>query len=400
MTWASRISLEVIVTAVNLAGADIATVTLAGDVAALDIKRGRARGGERMSVGTCHVGLIMPASDGDWSMHSGSGDALWLGSRLEVRARVDAGTWRDLYAGIVRAMADTFELDGRLRIDIWGVDRLAILAAATMTDAELAGAPQQVAGYISTINLAATFGVGGDEDLIDGDIVTVQHPSGVSRNGLDEAMLAAESENGELWAGRSPSTALSYRDRGVLEAAARWMTDQLAWSNTTLTTSVWDTATWDSGVWSTPGTQVGTTTFSTETDTDEIVTSVNLQRVGGSLIAYESASIYGRRSYDRTDLIATSDDPLRARALWLLNQLAERTARIGALTTVLDPAWTAAKLDALLNIELHDRQRVVWDDGSAQPTIDIGGHVQGVTITVTPATWKVAVALWHYTGES
>lgn len=398
MTWVSRIGTQVTLTAVDEAGATIGSATIDGDLRSLAIKRGREKGTERMGAGTCNLQLVAPASEGDWTARNAAGDPLWLGSRLNVKARVDGGAYRDLFVGHVRALADEFQRDGRLLIKVSAVDRLGALAAVVPDPDELSTVQSVVARllYINGLAPGATGNAWGSAtDFGAPGSINVQ-ATHMTRNLLDEAMLAAESENGELWPGQI--SGLRYRSREQLEAMSTYATEQLTWANIPLTTSLWDTATWDSGKWSAEAAiTLGTTTFSTETDTEELINRVSLMRVGGTAMTYaDPEGVHGRRTYERTDLIPTTDEPLRARALWLLRQGSTRTARINKLTALLDPAMSAATLNQLLLVDLLDRQRLVWDDGSGAAPFDMAAHVQGIEMTVTPELWQLAVTLWQY----
>lgn len=399
MTWRNRIETEVLLaSAGNLALA----YALDGNLQALNIKRGRAKGVERMTPGTSSISLVL-ADTAAWTAENAPGDPLWLGSLVRVRARVDGGTWRDLYIGTVRSIRDEWQLDGRLKITLAAVDHLGTLASVTPEPAASLGV-QAIVPRLQAINQMApgpvVTGLGPTSEDFGATGGPTLQASDMTRNLLDEAMLAAESDNGELWGGRGTSSVLRYRTWDALMASARSANDQLVWTNMSWSTSVWDTATWDSGVWGSAGVKVGTRTFATEMDTEELVNEVTLQRVGGTAVtrsADAGTTVYGRHTYQRTDLIAGDDAAIHQRAAWLLWQLSDRTARFDKLTTLLDPAASAALLDGLLDIELHDRHRIVWD--TIAGTYDLPVHVQGVEHSVSGDTWTVGVSLWHYVGS-
>jgi hypothetical protein len=131
----------------------------------------------------------------------------------------------------------------------------------------------------------------------------------------------------------------------------------------------------------------------------ELITNqVNLARAGGTQqTAQDSASIavYDLQTFTRNDLMNDNDPAVASLAAWRVAETGSRLRLIDGIEV--DPLGDPAAWEGILDAgELGLNHRLVWDDG--ETVTDIPVHVQGVTHTITPLTWKASLRVWDRYG--
>jgi hypothetical protein len=362
------------------------------EVESLSISRGRRSGLSRNSAGTGSVGLVWPsAKGGHWSFRAGS--PVHVGWELRIRASVDGRAAIPLYRGTVRRVKDSWAR-GTFRLQAELVDRLADLGAVDLPEAASASGLGDLthARILRILGLAgintayASMGTGFD------DSGTVTHASSTfARNLLDEAMTTMESEAGsDLLVDREGR--ITFRRAHWWEAIAghaanaRWNATRATWTN------LESSAPYSFDVIEPGG-------FGSGSDLDDIRNRVSAARTGGSAIVAEAPDSqirYGMRTFQRFDLTCQSDAAVTAFANLYIAQLAERTDRLDAIASELDPRRPAAELERYLDVELGDRHAIAWNDGDG--TMDGTFHVHGIRLRVDPNRFRMELDLWAYAG--
>jgi hypothetical protein len=306
---------------------------------------------------------------------------------------VDGRSSIPIYRGTVRRVRDGWA-KGTFRLGAELVDRLADLGAVDLPErtpeglgdltharilraVALAGIP---AGYAA---MGTTFDNSG----------VVQHAStNWARNLLDEAMVTAESEAG--------SDLLVDRDGAIVFRRSRWWdavaghTPNPRWNATRATWGNVETADPYAFEVLEPG------GFGTGSDLDDVRNQVSAARVGGTaIVAADSTSqaSYGLRTFQRFDLTCRYDVDVTAFANLYIDELADRSVRVDAVSAELDPRRSAASLERFMDVEIGDRHGIHWDDGHGDPMTGVF-HVQGIRWNVDPDHLRLGLDLWAYSG--
>jgi hypothetical protein len=366
-------------------------VPLAGaDIESLSVTRGRDKAYSRMSAGTSEVVLVWREVEDRWSMRSTS--PIRLGQELRILARVldppyggdlgpPATAYLPLYRGTVRSIRDQWNAEGgEFRLICRLIDRLADLGAVNLPERPVEGlgdtTDERLLRIFDMADIDPTFAIL--------DPATVEHgSSNFARNLLDEAQTTVESDAGStLYVDRDGRIRLlrptAWRDGS---GVARSTIAQMAWSNV-------------AGV-----EPVGPTDFGTGQDLDDLRNSIAGARAGGTAITVEDTDAiiaYGKRTNQRFDLTCRYDADAEAWATLWLGELSSRTERIEAVTGEVNPEADVARIADLIDIELMDRQSILWHDGEGE--LQGAFHVQGLSHRVTSRSWRVTVNLWAYSG--
>ncbi len=353
----------------------------------LATRRGRRDGVSRHVTGTAEVVLVWPEAAGKSTLRATAPIRLGQEMRIRARPRDLDGTAHPvvpIYRGAVRDVQDGWVPDGNgkreFRVVARLVDRFADLAAVDLPEVAVEGLDDTTDARLLRIMdkaeidpFYARFATG----------VVHHQSSNFARNLLDEAQVAVEGEVGEFYVDREGFFVM--RPRYGTDPTDRETDVQLAWSNGV-----------DAGAYPT----IAPLNFGSGQNLDDVVNQVSMARAGGTAYTVSDADSklqYGLRTYQRMDLTVRYDADVEWAADWRLDQLKARTQRIDAITGPVLPLMDGDALDALLDVELGDKQRIAWADGEA----DIAGtfHVQGVTHRVNAEAWEVTVDLWAYAGE-
>lgn len=350
------------------------------EVESVRTARGRRSGAERNRTGTATVVLVWEAPGDRWIFRPTT--PVSIGQELRLRARIDGSPdLVPIYRGGVRDVVDDWDPDGPYRVRINLSDRKADLAAVDLPERAVEGLGdltderlERILGLANISTFYARFGTG----------LAEHQSSNFARNLLDEAEVAVEGEVGEFYVDRE----------GFLVFVPR------GWYQTEPRSSVAAMLTWTNVVGD-PEAAVPTGKFQTGQSLGDLVNQVSMARAGGSAYtAGPDASYltYGLRTYQRFDLTLRYDADVEIAADYRLEQLKDRTSRVEALTSHLNPRATAAAIRKLIDVELLDAHEVIWDDGSGLDPFEEVYHVQGVNHSITMDDWSVSVNLWHIAG--
>lgn len=359
----------------NWSGSEPVFIALEGaTIEKFSCQRGRESGVRRHAAGTAELILAWASPTGHWSFRPES--PIGLGQEIRLAAQVDHGTAIPLYRGAVRNLSDNWEPNGPFRLTVRLVDRLAELAAVDLPESGAVGLGELTGERLHRIADLAEI----DPYYRRFDAGQVEHASSTfARNLLDEAMVTTESEIGDLYADREGY--LRFKEQYWYNVEARSTALQLAWTNVPATAD-----------------SVSPTDFDTESSLDDVVNQVSMARVGGTAITVndpQSISSYGLRTYQRMDLTCRFDADVTAAVNNMLLQLVQRTRKLSPLNAALNPRASAADIERLLDIEIGDYHRLLWDDGEAEP-YDRAMHVQGVAHRIDAGAWEVSCRLWAY----
>lgn len=353
----------------------------------LATRRGRKDGVSRHSTGTAEVVLVWPEAAGKSTLRPSA--PIRLGQEMRIRARPRAlnGTPYPIvpiFRGAVRDISDGWVPDNQgkkeFRVTVRLSDRFADLAAVDLPEIPVEGlgdtTDERLARIMEKAEIDAyysRFAVG----------VVEHQSSNFARNLLDEAQVAVEGEVGEFYVDREGYFVM--RPRYGTDPTTRETDVQLAWSN-------------DGAVDTYP--TVAPFDFGSGQNLDDVVNQVSMAKAGGTAYTVsdtDSKLSYGLRTYQRMDLTVRYDADVEWAADWRLEQLKARTQRIDSLSGPVLPRMGGDELNALLDVELGDRQYIGWHDGEA--TIRGSFHVQGVSHRVNAEAWEVTVDLWAYADE-
>lgn len=345
-------------------------------VEAVSVRRGRRSGLGRYSTGTASVSLAWTSPEGKWILRPES--PVRLGQELRLRARVDGGSVLiPIYRGAVREIKDTWDPDGAYKVTVNLSDRKADIAAVDLPERALEGLGDttderllRILGLAEVSDYYARFETGAAE----------HQSSNFARNLLDEAEVAVEGEAGAFYVDREGF--LVFLPRGWVDTSPRSSSVQLTWSNVTGDPEA-----------------AAPAAFSTVQSLEDLVNQVSMARTGGTAYTAgpdtDSAIGYGLRTYQRFDLTLRYDADVELVADNRLAELKDRTQRIEKLTAELNPTATEAALRALLDVELGDRDEVIWDYGGGS-LFEETYNVQGLEHRVTMESWTVSADLWQY----
>lgn len=340
----------------------------------LTTTRGREAGLKRHAAGTAELILAWASPTGNWSFRPSS--PIGLGQEIRVTAQVDHGPLIPIYRGAVRSVADDWKPNGPFRIRVRLVDRLAELGAVDLPEGAAAGLGDMTGERLDRIADLAEI----NAYYRRFDAGQVEHQSSnFARNLLDEAMVSVESEIGDLFADREGF--LRFREQFWYNVEARATAAQQTWTNVPATPA-----------------SVSPTDFDTESSLDDVVNRVSMARAGGTAITVSDAgsiASYGLRTYQRFDLTCRFDADVLAAADNRLLQLAQRTRKLTPLNSELNPRASAADITRLIDVEIGDYHRVLWNDGEPEP-FDRAFHVQGVSHAIDASSWRVQCRLWAY----
>lgn len=356
------------------------------ELESLQCDRGRKSGISRNSAGTASVGLVWRNARGArWSFRPAS--ILSVGSELRVRAIVDGGTSIPVYRGTIRRLRDRWAKSA-FRLEVQLVDRLADLGAVDLPEQPVAGlgdlTHQRVARILTLAGIDAAYSVVGVD--ADSSGVIEHASSNFARNLLDEAYTSVESDAGsDLLVDRDGRITLR-RPHWWTGAHPRWNATRATWANVDTD----DPLTFD--VLEPGG-------FGTGTDLDDVRNHVSAARVGGTATTVEDGTSevrYGMRTYQRFDLTCRFDADVVAWADLYLAELSNRTERVDAIASELDPRRSTTDLERYLDVELGDQHGVTWDDGDGELVGTF--HVLGIRWRVDPAHVRLELDLWAFEG--
>ncbi len=355
-------------------------------VTSFSTRRGRPAAYSRFPAGTAEVTLAWPnAAGGDWSFRPTSPIA--VDQEMRLTARVDDGPAIPLFRGSVRQVRDTFVLDGPFVVSVRLVDRKANLAKVDLPETALVGLGDTTSERLSRIDELA--GVAAFYERFEAGGIEHQS-SNFARNLLDEAELTVESEGGEFYVDREGFLAYVRReywavDEARVPALPRSWEPQIEWSNDPTR----------------PLLVAPSADLVTEQLLDDVVNQVSFARAGGSAITVDdpdSVLRYGLATHQRFDLNARFDADVAALGELWLDQLRDRTHRLGPVAATVNPYASAAAIERLIDVEVLDRHDVLWNDGTGS-TYGAGFHVQGIRHDArADGTWSIGVDLWQYVG--
>jgi hypothetical protein len=355
------------------------------EVRSLQTRRGRTSAVQAIPVGTATVDLLLLDSvageevPGDrWSWRS----EITIGDEMRIRGVVKAtGITYPIFRGDVRAVADVWDPDGRHGIRFNLTDLQARLGRIDLAEGPVVGAGERSGERMGRIAELAEIPT--SRRRFDPGLMTLQGTN-FARNLAGEAEVTTTSEGGDLFAQRDGR--LAFRQRAWWQTDPRATTVRVLWSNVG---GVDDDPTLNPA-----GTlAVCPLNLETRVSLDLVENQITFARDGGEAITVRdsaSRSLYGLQTHRRLDLMNTSDDDVASLAAWRLAETSQRTRVVDGVDVnpLGDPdAWTA-----VLDSEIGDLHRLVWDDGD--DLTDLLVHVQGVEHRISAGSWSSKILVW------
>lgn len=348
----------------------------------LDSVRGRAVGVGPIPAATASVELLftesvagVPVPGDRWSWRS----PISIGDELRVRAvDRDSGVTYPVFRGDIRSMADGWDPRDRfvLSLNLTGIKGRLGRVDLDAVDPPVGVGEGSGARIARIADLADVPPTRLDLDV---GVTTVQGTT-LARNMAGEADVTVASEGGDLFG--AADGRLTFRDRYWLTADPRSVAVRMVWANVDVLPD--------------PGVPVACpVTIGTRLALDYLENLVSLARAGGTAQVVEdtaSRSRYGLQTYRRHDLINEDDADVLILAAWRLANNSHRLEIIDSIeiNPLGDPdGWVAGVLD----VEVGDRHRLVWDDGDSLTDVEL--HVQGVGHRVTPTAWSTSLRVWE-----
>jgi hypothetical protein len=350
------------------------------NVSELTTRRGRLFGTDRFSTGTATATLEWELEDGAWSFRASA--PIKLGDELRFSASVDGGAPVPIWRGHIKTYKDVWTPGiHRLTARVAMVDRFADLAAVIAPAlGSPVGAGETTGARLERI-LAAAELPAAYSSIATGEATVAA--TILERNLLDEANATAEAEPGQLYVDRS--AVIVFRDRNWRSELWRSSSTMLVWS------SAGDVDTFP------PHTCIND--LSTELNTDLVANQVTRAKTGGTpyTVRDETAILlYGLRTNQRLDMVNDTQADVEFAADLYLAQRSQRVHQVGPLRAVVNPYSPGRVIQGLIDIELLDRHRLDWDDGSGQALYTELVHVQSIAHTIGPLTWTVECGVWAY----
>ena len=296
----------------------------------------------------------------------------------------ETGTTWPLFQGDIRTLTDGWNPYGVHQLTVSMAEIAGRLGRVNPLAQELTGAGDHTGARMHRVADLAL--IPDTRRAFDTGTMTLQ-ATNFARNLAGEAEVTAASEGGDLFTSRDGL--LTFRQRAWWQIDPRASAVRHIWANTDVTD---------------PEAPVACPVFpETRLSIDLVQNVVALARAGGSQqVATDTASrsLHGPISYSRSDLMNTNDGDVASLAAWRVSETGNRTKIIDGLNVnpVAEPdAWESGVLD----LELGDLQRLVWDDGES--VTDLLVHIQGIAHTVTPQSWETSLLVWDrygYTPQS
>jgi hypothetical protein len=346
------------------------------EIESATFRRGRDGILDHFAPGTAQIRLVYVGDPGaGWAWRQ----ALTVGDEIRLRVAVAGRIW-PLWRGDVIDLADEWTPGGAggsgrlVAVSIQATDVLARLGAVDMLERPPEGADETADARIRRI---AGFAQIPPERLnLDPSGVRLV-ASNFAQNLAGELAATVLSEGGDVWA--DVDGAVRFRARQWWSTDPRSRDVQVTWTN--------DPAELAAGPdrYSPAG-------FGARANLDRVLNRVTLAR-GDDLVSTAvdtvSQSLYGLRVYQFRNMGTRDREELDAITAWRLAESAERTRMVDAITA--GPVLDAAGLDAMCDVRIGDRHRIVWWDGELLTDIDV--WVQAVHHEITATRWVATFGL-------
>lgn len=348
---------------------------IACDVLGVNLDRGRDEPLSRFRPGFATVAVDDP--DGNlspWSTASSPNQyaAIRPGIGLTVTA-VYAGVDYPRFVGTVTAITDTFPspISGGHVVTFTAADSLADLAAFDGLEQSPIGAGETAGPRIQRI--VENAGYDGDLDLADGSVPL--QPTTLAGNALDECGLVCDTELGALFVDRGG--VLQFVDRSDLTTNPKYTDIQATFGEVAPELCYAD--------------------VELATDSERVRNVVSIANAGGTAVTHldaTSLALYGRRTYQRFDLIhanAADSDTIADRYLAVYANASRRVEAITILPSV-NPETIPAALDLSLLYRIQVRRRAT----GFQVIADL--QIQAIAEEITPREWRLTYRTFSAAG--
>lgn len=340
------------------------------NVTGVKIDQGRDLPLERFRPGSCTVEVFDP--EGKWSPWRTAAEPFIY---TTVRPGIDLFVWVEIggvrhnrFVGIVDAVTDTFPDPGVAvshQVTFQAFDYLSLLAAYDGTEQNSQGSGELAGARLNRITNNASYT---RPRVFDSGVVALQ-PTTLAKNALDEAGMVCDTEFGVLWCDRDGT--LQFRDRNGLGTDPHYTTAQATFGEVEPELCYVD--------------------IELSTDLDKIKNIVSIANEGGTSVTrndLNSISLYGPRTYKRTDLINLDGAENAVIAQRHLDLFAYAASRIEGLQLELDILPPAAR-ELVLALDLLYRIQVRRRAEGFQVVADL--QIQAVHETITPTGWTVTL---------
>ena len=278
-----------------------------------------------------------------------------------------AGTAWPVFYGFAESWQDEFPAQGTDAVTVVScTDALSLLAAVDGSPLPSQGAGESSGQRMHRILDNVGWTLPRDIDV---GVVTMQGTT-LDANAMTEALVTADSEGGYFWC--EPDGTFTFRERTAIMERSRSTVSQSTFGSGAL---LFRDVVIDYGI-------------------DQLVNMASYARVGGAVVTAvdeTSRAIYGAKRKSRSDLMSSSDSQVADLALWDVARLKDAEYRPVRVTfdAVLSPS---AMWPVMLGRRIKDRVTVVLTVSASGTTSSFASFIEGVSHTITPATWSTSFA--------
>ena len=347
-------------------GTDISWLDITSDVMSVATDGGKDSFNTRFRTGMMSV--LLDNTYGQWTPGAGAGDPgvvrLRPGRQMRLSIRFEDGTWMPIFTGRIDTLQDQHN-QGFVTTRVHVYDAFAGFAV----DDEPASAPQG-AGELSgaRINRILDHIAWSQDDRdIQAGVATLQETT-LAATAIQDMSDAADAEGGDLF--MSGAGAVTFKARDWLATDERSVEEQ----------------------WYLGGPGIPISAAEPSWTIQRVVNDASYANAGGTaqhVTDQPSIATYGRRTFQRHDLIAEDDSQANYLATRTVSNLKDDQPRIKTVTV---PAVSIQQILFGLGIRFGDLTLIdvatKW--GWSQSIV---GWIIGISHTVTPSSWDITITL-------